>query len=86
MNDLTDNNIIDTSALNSGNFTQTDGIDDQIKRLTAEKARQQARTWSFYEKLKKENKAEYLEPKVQRQMNLDAVALGDKFFDGDFWK
>jgi hypothetical protein len=44
------------------------------------------RTWSYYEKMRKTNPAEYFDPKTQDQMFKDATSLGDKFNDGGFEK
>lgn len=43
------------------------------------------RTWTWYEKLRKEQPAVYHDPKTQVQMHQDAIALGDAFKDGN-WK
>lgn len=42
------------------------------------------RTWSYYQKLRKENPKLYTDPKTQVQMHNDALALGDEFTDGDW--
>lgn len=42
------------------------------------------RTWSYYQKMKKENPALYNSPKINSQMVEDAIKLGDEFEDGDF--
>jgi hypothetical protein len=44
------------------------------------------RTFSYYEKMRKEKPAQYFDPKIQDQMFKDAVALGDAFNDGGFKK
>lgn len=44
------------------------------------------RTWSYYEKMRKEKPAQYFDPKIQDQMFKDAVALGDAFNDGGYRK
>jgi hypothetical protein len=42
------------------------------------------RTWSYYQKMKKENPKVYFDPKTTVQMHNDAIALGKEFEDGDF--
>lgn len=42
------------------------------------------RTWTYYQKLKKDNPRQYLHPKTQDQMQKDAIAYGEDFNDGDF--
>jgi hypothetical protein len=42
------------------------------------------RTWSYYQKLKKENPKLYNDPKTNVQMQKDYIELGDEFEDGDF--
>lgn len=42
------------------------------------------RTWSFYEKMRKNEPAKYFDPKTQDQMFKDALSLGDSFNDGGF--
>lgn len=42
------------------------------------------RTWSYYQKMRTSDPAAYRSPKIQDQMFKDALALGDKFQDGDW--
>ena len=42
------------------------------------------RTWSYYQKMRKENPKLYTDPKTQVQMHNDALELGDEFTDGDW--
>lgn len=42
------------------------------------------RTWSFYEKMRKDQPQLYLNPKTQVQMHKDHKELGNAFEDGDF--
>ena len=42
------------------------------------------RTWSYYQKMKKENPKQYTDPKTQVQMHKDAIAMGEAFQDGDW--
>lgn len=42
------------------------------------------RTWSYYEKLRKENPHEYHDPKTKSQMTKDYQALGAAFEDGNW--
>lgn len=44
----------------------------------------QKRTWSYYQELKKSNPTLYHDPKINLQMQKDAMELGDAFMDGDF--
>ena len=43
------------------------------------------RTWSFYQKMKKENPKQYVDSKTTIQMHNDAIELGEAFNDGDFY-
>ena len=58
-------------------------LERKIQRLIAEDAAQQLRTEQYYKKLKAENLDNFLSPKVQKAMEADAQALGEKWFDGD---
>ena len=42
------------------------------------------RTWSFYQKMRKEQPDVYYDPKTQVQLHKDSVALGKEFEDGDW--
>lgn len=42
------------------------------------------RTWSYYQKLKKDKPSQYLSPETQTQMARDYERLGKDFEDGDF--
>lgn len=42
------------------------------------------RTWSYYQRMKKENPTRYYDPKTNVEIHNDAVALGEEFKDGDF--
>lgn len=42
------------------------------------------RTWSYYQKMKRENPTLYWDPKTRVQMHRDALTLGDEFKDGDW--
>lgn len=44
------------------------------------------RTWSYYQKMKKENPELYRNPKTNVDMHNDMMALGEEFKDGDFSK
>ncbi len=46
----------------------------------------QKRTWSYYQNMKKTNPALYHDPKINVQMEKDALELGSAFEDGDFHK
>jgi hypothetical protein len=43
------------------------------------------RTWSYYEDLRKKDKNLYFDRKTAIQMQKDAIELGDKFYDGNFY-
>lgn len=45
---------------------------------------QPERTWSYYEKMRKDDPNAYYSSKIVRQMNEDYQRLGTKFEDGDF--
>jgi hypothetical protein len=59
-------------------------VEKQIQKLKDAEKAQRARTWSFYEKLRKENPHLYRTTKTHEQMVQDAMALGDAFKDGDY--
>lgn len=42
------------------------------------------RTWSYYEKMRKENPTAYWTPRTQDQLFKDQQNIGESFFDGDF--
>jgi len=44
------------------------------------------RTWSYYKALKAKDPQAWFDPKIGAQMAQDAVRLGDRFQDGDFYK
>ncbi len=46
--------------------------------------RTEKRTWSYYEKMRKENPRLYSDPKTQIQKLQDASALGEEFKDGNY--
>lgn len=46
--------------------------------------RTEKRTWSYYQKIKKENPTLYYSPKITNQMHEDYQSLGTAFEDGDF--
>ena len=43
------------------------------------------RTWSYYQKLRKEKPDVYRDPKTQTQMLKDSIELGEAFKDGDYY-
>ena len=65
-------------------YTPSPKIQNQIDKLIAEEKAQRKRTWSYYEKIRKDDPARYRDPKTHSQMFQDAIALGDAFADGDF--
>lgn len=44
------------------------------------------RTWSYYQELKKSDPDTYWNPKTAVQMDRDAIALGEAFKDGDYYR
>lgn len=44
------------------------------------------RTWTYYEKMRKQDPVTYRDPKTQDQMFKDAITLGDAFQDGNYIK
>lgn len=42
------------------------------------------RTWNYYQQIKKNSPAQYLDPKTQTQMLKDRQELGEAFKDGDY--
>lgn len=59
-------------------------LQKKIDKLIADEASQQQRTWSYYEKLRKDNPDKFWTGKIQDQMVRDASALGENFQDGGF--
>jgi hypothetical protein len=55
---------------------------DQIQKLLTDAEEQKNRTWSYYEKIRKEDRDKYLKRETQLQMHQDAIDLGDTFLDG----
>lgn len=53
---------------------RTDGFSPKVQK----------RTWSYYQKMRKENPTLYNNPQTAKQMQRDFVELGDDFKDGDF--
>lgn len=45
---------------------------------------EEKRTWSYYQKIRKENPDLYYSPKLTAQRHADRIALGDSFKDGDY--
>jgi len=81
MNILDDNQEV--HPLNT-EYTQSPELQKKIQKLIDEHQAQKGRTWSFYEKLRKENPNLYRTAKTHEQMVKDAAALGPNFEDGDF--
>lgn len=44
------------------------------------------RTWAYYQDLKAKDPKAWLDKKTSVQMQEDAIRMGDKFYDGDFYK
>ena len=81
MNILDDNQEV--QPLNT-EYTQSPELQRKIQKLIDEDQAQKGRTWSFYEKLRKENPNLYRTAKTHEQMVQDAMALGDDFKDGNY--
>jgi hypothetical protein len=60
-------------------FSHSPRIQKQLQKLLKEEEAQKERTWSYYQEIKKTDKDKYLSPKIQRQMENDAIDLGDAF-------
>lgn len=75
-------------------FYKTMGIEDQVKPGTFQTPprttqsqfapKVEKRTWSWYEKLKKDNPRLYWETNTQKQLHKDRIELGDAFGDGNW--
>lgn len=72
---------------------KTLGLDDQVQpvNINAPSTSQRfvprgepKRTWDYYQKMKKENRELYDNPRTALQMQKDAIELGDAFQDGDY--
>ncbi|WP_454632427.1 hypothetical protein [Bradyrhizobium cenepequi] len=61
-------------------------IQKTVQQMLKAEAEQSNRTWSFYEKMRREDPRKYREPRIQEQMVRDYKALGEKFEDGSFGK
>jgi hypothetical protein len=59
-------------------------LQKQIDRLIENEKVQRTRTWSYWEKMRKENPALYRSPAQSAQRIKDAMALGKDFEDGDY--
>jgi len=44
------------------------------------------RTWAYYQDMKKKDPMAWLDKKTAIQMQEDAIRMGDKFYDGDYFK
>lgn len=53
----------------------------KIEKIIADAEAQRNRTWTYYEKLRKENEKEYWKSETQKQLHQDAIDLGDAFLD-----
>jgi hypothetical protein len=82
MNILDDNNQ-EVQPLNN-EYTKSPELQIKIQKLIDAEKAQRSRTWSYYEKLRKENPNLYRTAKTHEQMVQDAMALGDEFKDGDY--
>jgi hypothetical protein len=51
---------------------------------TAFSPKTEQRTWSYYQKLRRDHPKVYYDPKTQVQLHKDAMALGPAFEDGDW--
>jgi hypothetical protein len=56
----------------------------EIEELRSRLRSPDAKPWSHYQQIKKDNPTEYWSGKVQAQMFEDARTLDDKFMDGDY--
>lgn len=73
---------------------RTLGLDEPVKRDSFQTPPQstqrfipagaEKRTWSYYQKMKKESPKLYSDPKTAVQMQKDYIELGSEFEDGDF--
>ncbi|MCK1653060.1 hypothetical protein IVA88_16705 [Bradyrhizobium sp. 149] len=59
-------------------------LQKRINKLIEDEAEQRQHTWSYYQKIKKEDPDRYWRSKTQQQMVSDASALGEAFQDGSF--
>ena len=55
---------------------------NKIQKLLTDAEEQKNRTWSYYEKIRKEDRDKYLRRETQLQMHQDAIDLGEAFLDG----
>ena len=80
MNDILDTN---NNLPDSHTYKPSPKIAKQVQAILSEDEARQTRTWSYYKKLKETNPTVYLDPNIQKQMNRDALALGQAFADND---
>lgn len=76
-NDLTN----DTNSYANPEISET--TRKKIEQLIADDQASQSRTLSYYDNLKRSNPKLYLDEKIRKQMDKDALLLGSKFFDKD---
>jgi hypothetical protein len=93
---LTDNDVNDLARKSPRAFFKTMGLDREETRESFQSPPRssqrsdnfapstQKRTWSYYQKMRKENPEAYTSPKIQAQMHRDYVDQGRDFEDGDF--
>ena len=90
--DLTVDEVDSLARRNPKAFFKTFGLDDNRSvdsfqtppgstRSTTFAPKVQKRTMSYYKELRKTNPNLYLDPKIAVQMDKDALALGEAFFD-----
>src|SRR5690242_20451370 len=60
--------------------------EEKIQKIIDRARGRGTRTHSYYERLKKDNPTLYWKAETQAQMFDDAIALGDKYQDGDYHK
>ena len=66
---------------NATHYQPSNTVQDKINKLIEDEKAQKGRTLSYYQKIKKDNREKYLSDRIQKQMQQDAVSLGEAFFD-----
>lgn len=56
-------------------------LQKRIDKLTEDYHAQQNRKWSYYQNMRREDPRRYFDPKTRKQLEQDALALGNDFID-----
>jgi hypothetical protein len=78
------NDLFDDKTFKDDQDLRIADLQRQVTELRDRYEAPDAKPWSHYQKIKKENPDTYWRSDVQKQMHKDATTLGDRFIDGDY--